>query len=156
MKHRQISSLIPLSMLLATGLVMSACSKTVFVDCPDLSAPEEGAQAFVEMDVTGERIDTRLNGVNAECTLNNDGSVSVDLAIGLKMTRVFYKEKMPGVAQIDLVTVVLDENDVVVRTEPMAYKAGFADYERIDYPIVDYRTTVIEGQRLVVSLLPAL
>ena len=54
------------------------------------------------MDVTGERIDTRLNGVNAECTLNNDGSVSVDLAIGLKMTRVFYKEKMPGVAQIDL------------------------------------------------------
>ena len=44
MKHRQISSLIPLSMLLATGLVMSACSKTVFVDCPDLSAPEEGAR----------------------------------------------------------------------------------------------------------------
>lgn len=156
MKQPQISSLIPLSMVLATGLALSACSKTEYVACPALSAPEEGAQTFVEMDVTGERIDTRLNGVDALCTLNNDGSVAVDLSIGLKMTRLFYQDKMPGVAQIDIVTVILDENDGVVRTEPMAYKAGFADYERVDYPIVEYRTTVVDGQRLVVSLLPAL
>ena len=152
MKH----PLITLSTLLTVGLVLSACSKPDIVGCPDLSAPEEGANVFVKMDNTGEMIDTRLNGVDGLCTLNADGSIDVDLSIGLKMTRPFYQDKKPGVAQIDIVTVILDESDNVVRTEPAAYKAGFADYDRADYPIVEYGTTVTDGQRSVISLLPAL
>ena len=55
---------------------------------PTISAPEEGAHAFVRSDNAKQLFDVRLNGVKAICTRHGRAARMVALSVGLK-TKAF-------------------------------------------------------------------
>ena len=150
--HLHRFSLVSASLGVAT-LLAACASDPVYVACPDITAPEEGVEAFMLMDTTNEVVNVRLNGVTARCEAVEDG-IDMAVSIGLKLKRV-PAEKLPaGVAQVNIAGVVVEEDGSVGASKTLRYKAGFTDNRQILYPVVDYQVTVKTGQRLVVSLLP--
>ena len=77
MKQMSFMALIGCSVLLA-----GCASQDEVVFCPTISAPEEGARAFVRSDNVKQVFDVRLNGVNAICTRHNSGGTMVALSVG--------------------------------------------------------------------------
>ena len=154
MKSSHLHRFSLLSASLGVATLLAACaSDPVYVACPDITAPEEGVEAFMLMDTTNEVVNVRLNGVTARCEAVEDG-IDTAVSIGLKLKRV-PAEKLPaGVAQVNIAGVVVEEDGSVGASETLRYKAGFTDNRQILYPVVDYQVTVKTGQRLVVSLLP--
>ena len=141
---------------LGAATLLAACaSDPVYIACPDITAPEEGVEAFMLMDGSNEVVNARLNGVTALCEAAEDG-IEMAVSIGLKIKRL-PAEKLPaGVAQINIAGVIVEEDGAIGASETLQYKAGFTDNRQILYPVVDYQITVKAGQRLVVSLLPGL
>ena len=154
MKSSHLHRFSLLSASLGVATLLAACaSDPVYVACPDITAPEEGVEAFMLMDATNEVVNVRLNGVTARCEAVEDG---IDMAVssGLKLKRVSAEKLPAGVAQVNIAGVVVEEDGSVGASETLRYKAGFTDNRQILYPVVDYQVTVKTGQRLVVSLLP--
>lgn len=154
MKSSHLHRFSLLSASLGVATLLAACaSDPVYVACPDITAPEEGVEAFMLMDTTNEVVNVRLNGVTARCEAVEDG-IDMAVSIGLKLKRVSAEKLPAGVAQVNIAGVVVEEDGSVGASETLRYKAGFTDNRQILYPVVDYQVTVKTGQRLVVSLLP--
>ena len=154
MKSSHLHRFSLLSASLGVATLLAACaSDPVYVACPDITAPEEGVEAFMLMDATNEVVNVRLNGVTARCEAVEDG-IDMAVSIGLKLKRVSAEKLPAGVAQVNIAGVVVEEDGSVGASETLRYKAGFTDNRQILYPVVDYQVTVKTGQRLVVSLLP--
>ena len=154
------SSLLPwlpsLSVSLGAATLLAACaSDPVYVACPDITAPEEGVEAFMQMDDTNEVVNARLNGVTARCEAV-EGGIEMAVSIGLKIKRLPAETLPAGVAQINIAGMIVEEDGAVGASETLRYKAGFTDNTQILYPVVDYKVTVKTGQRLVVSLIPGI
>jgi len=142
---------------LVTAALLAGCAgDPEYVTCPDMTAPEAGAEAFMRIDESGEIVNARLNGVRARCEQVGENGISMDLSIGLKIKRLSAEEYPAGVAQINVVALVAEGDKVVSSSEPIRYKAGFRKGQRIMYPVVAHELTVTEGQRLIVSLVPGL
>ena len=157
MKRRPSHSLFAASPLLVAAALLAGCAgDPEYIKCPELTAPEEGAEAFMRIDETGEIVNARLNGVRARCEKVGDDGVSMELSVGLKIKRLSAEEYPAGVAQINVVGLVAEGDNVVSNPPPIRYKAGFRKGQRIMYPVVDYDITVTEGQRLILSLVPGL
>ena len=82
MKNRSLIAL--LGCLVFLG---SCASDDDLVLCPSLSAPPEGARAFIVTDEHQQTVDVRLNGVRAECTAEANGNILMAVKAGLKLTR---------------------------------------------------------------------
>ena len=157
MKRRIKNRILAASPLLVTAALLAGCTGGPdYVKCPELTAPEGGAEAFMRIDETGEIVNTRMNGVRASCEKVGDDGISMELSVGLKIKRLTAEEYPAGVAQVNVVGLVADGNKVVSSQPPIRYKAGFRKGERIMYPVVDYDVTVKQGQRLILSLVPGL
>ena len=161
MKHQPRTSLSAFSArvvaLGAAGFALASCTSTPdYVACPEVSAPREGTQAYMRMDDTREVIDVRMNGVNGLCEAADGGATLMNVSIGLKLKRAAGEDLEAGVAQIDLIGIVVGPDNDVVETNAIKYKAGFAKGQRLNYPVAEYKITVADGNRLVLSLLPAL
>jgi len=157
MKRQFLRPFLPLCAMIASGAMLAACAgDPVYVACPDITAPKEGTAAFMKMDDTGEIVDVRLNGVRGLCEPLDGGGTSVDLSVGLKLKRVARDNIPAGVAQIDIISFIVDGDDKVVSSDPVKYQAGFSKGTRIIYPVAEYSTKVGEGQRIVLSLVPTL
>lgn len=152
--HLQRFSLLSAS-LGAVALLGACASDPVYVACPDITAPEEGVEAFMLMDDTNEVVNARLNGVTARCEAAENG-IAMAVSIGLKLKRLPAAQLPAGVAQINIAGLVVEADGSVGSSQTLRYKAGFTDNSRILYPVVDYQVTVKTGQRLVVSLVPGL
>jgi len=156
MKHQSHTRFFPLSAVFAGAALLSACAgDPVYVACPEITAPPEGTAAFMKMDDTGEVIDVRMNGVRGLCQ-PVDGGKQVDVAVGLKMKRAAAAKLPAGVAEIELIGFIVDADDTVVNSEKLIYKTGFRDGARMHYPVAEYSAVLTDGQRLVLSLVPAL
>ena len=83
------------AMLGSIVFLASCSSKDELVFCPPLSAPVEGARAFVLTDEQKQTVDVRLNGVRARCTAEADGSILMEVKAGLKMTRDLAQNAAP-------------------------------------------------------------
>ena len=157
MKCRILNRFLAASPLLVTAALLAGCAGDPdYVKCPELTAPEEGAEAFMRIDETGEIVNARLNGVRALCEKVGDDGISMELSVGLKIKRLTAEEYPAGVAQVNVVGLVAEGDKVVSSQPPIRYKAGFRKGERIMYPVVDYDVTVKQGQRLILSLVPGL
>jgi hypothetical protein len=157
MKRRIKNRLFAALPLLVTAALLAGCTGGPdYVKCPELTAPEEGAEAFMRIDETGEIVNARMNGVRVSCETVGDEGISMELSIGLKIKRLSAEEYPAGVAQVNVVGLVADGDKVVSSQPPIRYKAGFRKGERIMYPVVDYDVTVKQGQRLILSLVPGL
>lgn len=157
MKRRTLNRIFAVSPVLVTAALLAGCSiGSEYVKCPELTAPEEGAEAFMRIDETGEIINARMNGVRAICEKVGDDGISMKLTVGLKIRRLGAEGYPAGVAQVNVVGVVAEGDKIVSSEAPVRYKAGFKKGEMMMYPVVDYNVTVKQGQRLIVSLVPGL
>ncbi|MGB1176318.1 MAG: hypothetical protein ACPIFQ_00785 [Candidatus Puniceispirillaceae bacterium] len=157
MKRRILNRFFAASPLLVTAALLAGCTgDPAYVKCPELTAPEEGTEAFMRIDDTGEIINARLNGVRARCKQVGDDGVSMELSIGLKIKRLNPGDLPAGVAQVNVAALVAEGDKVVSTSPPIRYKAGFKKGQQLIYPVVDHDVTVRQGQRLILSLVPEL
>ena len=145
----------PLPALLGCLVLLGSCSSNDdVVFCPPLSAPPEGARAFVVTDEHRQIVDVRLNGVRALCTVEANGDVLMEVKAGLKLTRNLAENAEPDIAVVPMMTAILDANDQVVSNDSFGYKNGFdTDLERL-LPIVEFELVIPSGGRAVISLTP--
>ena len=145
----------PLPALLGCLVFLSSCSfNDDVVFCPPLSAPPEGARAFVLTDEHRQIVNVRLNGVRAQCTAEANGDVLMEVKAGLKLTRNLAENAEPDIAVVPMMTAILDTDDQVVSNGSFGYKNGFdADLERL-LPVVEFELVVPVGGRAVISLTP--
>ena len=113
------SSLLPwlpsLSVSLGAATLLAACaSDPVYVACPEITAPEEGVEAFMQMDDTNEVVNARLNGVTARCEAV-EGGIEMAVSIGLKIKRLPAETLPAGVAQINIAGMTVEEDGAVGR-----------------------------------------
>ena len=141
----------------AAGLALASCAGMPdYIACPEVSAPREGTQAYMRMDETREIFDVRMNGVNGLCEAADGGGTEMTVSVGLKLKRAAEGDLVAGVAQVDMIGIVVDADNNVVETKPIKYVTGFRKGQRLHYPVAEYKITVAEGNRLVLSLLPSL
>ena len=76
------------------------------VACPTISAPEEGARAFVRSDNAKQKFDVRLNGVTAICTRHKSGGTAVALTVGLKIERSLAEGMENDVVAVPMMTAI--------------------------------------------------
>ena len=136
-------------------MFLSSCALlSDVVSCPPLSAPPEGARAFVMTDEHRQIVDVRLNGVRAQCTAEANGDVLMEVKAGLKLTRNLTENAEPDIAVVPIMTAILDADDKVVSNGSFGYKNGFdSDLDRL-FPVVEFELVVPSGGRAVVSLSP--
>ena len=152
---KQISKPLCAASLLSLGLVLSACSSDdIFVACPSITVPEEGARAFITTDNKGDTVDARFNGISASCTQLDNGNTNVLVAAGLKLKRE--AASGPDVLSIGLISAIVDADGVVIGNDRQTYKAGFQETGLLKYPVADIEYEVPAGARLVISLTPTL
>ena len=149
MKHRSLPA------LLGCLVFLSSCaSDDAVVLCPSLSAPPEGARAFVVTDEHQQTVDVRLNGVRAECTAEVNGNILMAVKAGLKLTRNLAENAEADIAVVPMMTAILDADDQVVSNDSFGYKNGFdTDLARL-LPVVEFELVVPAGGRAVISLTP--
>ena len=149
MKHRSLPA------LLGCLVFLSSCaSDDAVVLCPSLSAPPEGARAFVVTDEHQQTVDVRLNGVRAECTAEVNGNILMAVKAGLKLTRNLAENAEADIAVVPMMTAILDADDQVVSNDSFGYKNGFdTDLARL-LPVVEFELVVPAGGRAVISLKP--
>jgi len=149
MKHRSLPA------LLGCLVFLSSCaSDGDLVLCPSLSAPPEGARAFVVTDEYQQTVDVRLNGVRAECTAEANGNILMAVKAGLKLTRNLAENAEADIAVVPMMTAILDADDQVVSNDSFGYKNGFdTDLARL-LPVVEFELVVPAGGRAVISLTP--
>ena len=149
MKHRSLPA------LLGCLVFLSSCaSDDAVVLCPSLSAPPEGARAFVVTDEHQQTVDVRLNGVRAECTAEVNGNILMAVKAGLKLTRNLAENAEADIAVVPMMTATLDADDQVVSNDSFGYKNGFdTDLARL-LPVVEFELVVPAGGRAVISLTP--
>lgn len=124
--------------------------------CPPLSAPPEGARAFVVTDDYQQTVDVRLNGVRAQCTVKANGNILMAVKAGLKLTRDLAENAEADIAVVPMMTAILDADDQVVSNDSFGYKNGFdTDLARL-LPVVEFELVVPSGGRAVMSLTPSL
>ncbi len=141
--------------LLGCLVFLSSCaSDNEVVLCPSLSAPPEGARAFVVTDEHQQTVDVRLNGVRAECTAEANGNILMAVKAGLKLTRNLAENDEADIALVPMMTAILDADDQVVSNDSFGYKNGFdIDLGRL-LPVVEFELVVPSGGRAVISLMP--
>jgi hypothetical protein len=149
MKNRSLPA------LLGCLVFLSSCaSDDDLVLCPSLSAPPEGARAFVVTDEHQQTVDVRLNGVRAECTAEANGNILMAVKAGLKLTRNLAENAEADIAVVPMMTAILDADDQVVSNDSFGYKNGFGtDLARL-LPVVEFELVVPAGGRAVISLTP--
>ena len=141
--------------LLGCLIFFSSCSSDdELVFCPPLTAPPEGARAFVVTDENRQIVDVRLNGVRAQCSAEANGDVLMEVKAGLKLTRSLAENAGPDIVVVPMMTAILDADDRVVSNNSFGYKNGFnTDLERL-LPVVVFELVVPSGGRAVISLTP--
>ena len=150
MKQMLFMALIGCSVLLA-GCV----SRDEVVLCPTISAPEEGAHAFVRSDNAKQVFDVRLNGVNATCTRHNSGGTMVVLSVGLKIKRSLVDGAENDFVAVPMMSAIVDANQTVMSNQEFGYLVGFDKGSDSKFPVAEIEQLVPADARLVISLRPA-
>ena len=136
-------------------LLFAGCASTETVDCPPISAPEEGARAFVRSDNTKQIFDVRLNGVEASCTQHRSGGTVVMLTVGLKLDRNLGENRDADVVAVPMMTAMINDQQAIISNDEFGYVVGFDQDNKQQYPTVEIKKIVPDNARLVISLRPA-
>ncbi|MDC1383239.1 hypothetical protein N8500_07110 [Candidatus Puniceispirillum sp.] len=145
-----------LSALIGYVVLFSGCvSKSDVVTCPKISAPEEGAQAFVRAGEIMQSFVVRLNGVTAECRSHKSGGTEVALMVGLKLSRNLVDGKEQAFLSVPMMTATVNELGTVIANDEFGYRVGFDRNDDQKYPTVEIEKLIPANARLVISLKPS-
>ena len=150
MKQISLIALIGCSVLLA-----GCASQDEVVFCPTISAPEEGARAFVRSDDAKQVFDVRLNGVNAICTRHSTGGTMLALSVGLKVKRSLADGVKNDVVAVPMMLAIVGANQTVISNQEFGYRVGFDKGSNSKFPVAEIEQLVPADARLVISLRPA-
>ena len=142
--------------LIGCSVLWAGCaSQDEVVLCPAISAPEEGAHAFVRSDNAKQLFDVRLNGVKAICTRHNSGGTMVALSVGLKIKRSLTDGEENDVVAVPMMSAIVDANQTVMSNQEFGYLVGFDKGSDSKFPVAEVEQLVPAEARLVISLRPA-
>ena len=145
-----------LQALIGCSVIFAGCAnKDNIIVCPAISAPAEGARAFVRSDTGGQIFDVRLNGVEATCTRHRSGGTAMELTVGLKLERNLNEGGDADVLAVPMMTAMVDEQQLVISNNEFGYRIGFEKGVKKQYPTVEIEKIVPVNSRLVISLKPA-
>ena len=153
--NKSPSILIGLALAAISFSGCSVISKEV-VDCPQITAIPEAAEAFVKTDALEHLVDVRFNGVSTSCTKKRNGKIKMEVAAGLKAVRAFADKGEADVAIIGMAMAILGPDDKMVSNEAFGYRIGFGKGVRASYPIAEFDFVVDANQRVVLMLTPTL
>ncbi len=153
--NKSPSILIGLAFVAISFSGCSVVSKEV-VDCPQITAMPEAAEAFVNTDDLAHLVDVRFNGVSTSCTKKRNGKIKMEVAAGLKAVRTFADKGEADVAIIGMAMAVLGPDEKMVSNEAFGYRIGFGSGVRSQYPIAEFDLVVEADQRVVLMLTPTL
>jgi hypothetical protein len=141
--------------VIGCSVLLAGCaSQDKGVFCPTISAPEEGARAFVRSDDAKQVFDVRLNGVSAICTPHNSGGTMVALSVGLKIKRSLAEGAENDVVAVPMMSAIIDTNQTVMSNQEFGYVVGFDKGSDSKFPVAEVEQLVPAGARLVISLRP--
>jgi len=126
-----------------------------FSTCPPISAPEEGARAFVRTDESKQIVDVRLNGVDATCSLKDSGDTEMHIKVGLKLKRTLDEGSGADVIAVPMMTATVDNSGNVIGNDQFGYKVGIETEEKLIYPVAEFEAIIPAGARIVLSLVPS-
>ena len=129
--------------LIGCSVLFAGCaSKEEVVNCPFISAPAEGARAFVRSDMAGQLFDVRLNGVQANCMRHKSGGTMMELTVGLKLNRNLGEGRDADVLAVPMMTAMVDEQQTVISNGEFGYSVGFGKGVKQQYPTVEIEKIV--------------
>lgn len=137
------------------ALLSGCANKNEVVTCPMISAPQEGARAFVRSDKAGQIVDVRLNGVVSKCARHKSGGTNVMLTVGLKLDRNLGEGSGAIVIAVPMMTAIVDDQQTVISNDEFGYRVGFNKGIKQKYPTAEIEKIVPANARLVISLKPA-
>ena len=139
--------------VIGCSVLFAGCAgKEEIVICPIISAPAEGARAFVRSDIAGQLFDVRLNGVEANCTRHKSGDTMMELTVGLKLNRNLGEGRDADVLAVLMMTAVVDDQQAIISNDEFGYSVGFDKGVKHQYPTVEIEKIVPLNSRLVISL----
>ena len=153
--NKALSIIAGLTLAAISSSGCSIVSKEV-VDCPQITAPPEAAEAFIKTDALGHLVDLRFNGVSTSCTKKPNGKIKMQVAAGLKAVRTFADKGEADVAIVSMAMAILGPDDKVVSNEAFGYRIGFGKGAHAKYPIAEFDFVVDANQRVVIMLTPTL
>ena len=153
--NKSPSILIGLALAAISFSGCSVISKEV-VDCPQITAMPEAAEAFVKTDALAHLVDVRFNGVSTSCIKKSDGKIKMEVAAGLKAVRTLADKGEADVAIIGMAMAILGPDDEMVSNEAFGYRIGFGKGVQASYPIAEFDFVVDADQRVVLMLTPTL
>lgn len=135
-------------------LLLSACSsfEPERFYCNDkLTAVELGSRVQLTATETAQRVDVRLNGVSAECYLENEVTV-FEVSAGLKLTRDLAEASDTTQVEVPFLVSVVDDDEQIVGHQSFGYKMAFRKDNGSLYPVAEFDVEAPTDGRIILSL----
>jgi len=141
-------------LLAGTALLLSACSTFEperFACNSKVTAVELGARVQLVSSETSQPVEARLNGVTAQCYLDDDETV-FEVSVGLKLTRDLAVSGEATGVQVPFVVAVVDGNEKVKNHDSFGYRMAFAKNNDSLYPVVEFEIEAPKDGRIILSM----
>jgi len=141
-------------LLAGTALLLSACSTFEperFACNSKVTAVELGARVQLVSSETSQPVEARLNGVTAQCYLDDDETV-FEVSVGLKLTRDLAVSGEATGVQVPFVVAVVDGNEKVKNHDSFGYRMAFAKNTDSLYPVVEFEIEAPKDGRIILSM----
>ena len=141
-------------LLAGTALLLSACSTFEperFACNSKVTAVELGARVQLVSSETSQPVEARLNGVTAQCYLDDDETV-FEVSVGLKLTRDLAVSGEATGVQVPFVVAVVDGNEKVKNHDSFGYRMAFAKNTDSLYPAVEFEIEAPKDGRIILSM----
>ena len=141
-------------LLAGTALLLSACSTFEperFACNSKVTAVELGARVQLVSSETSQPVEARLNGVTAQCYLDDDETV-FEVSVGLKLTRDLAVSSEATGVQVPFVVAVVDGNEKVKNHDSFGYRMAFAKNNDSLYPVVEFEIEAPKDGRIILSM----
>lgn len=143
-------------LLAGSVLLLSACSTfqpEQFSCNSKVTALEVGARVQLVSAETAQPVEARLNGVNAECYLDNQATV-YEVSVGLKLSRDLADSFEPTLLQVPFVVAVVNGAEQVIKHDSFGYKMAFPKGAETLYPVVEFEIEAPQDGRIILSMTP--
>ncbi|EHI49263.1 hypothetical protein HIMB100_00008330 [SAR116 cluster alpha proteobacterium HIMB100] len=141
-------------LLAGTALLLSACSTFEperFACNSKVTAVELGTRVQLVSSETSQPVEARLNGVTAQCYLDDDETV-FEVSVGLKLTRDLAVSGEATGVQVPFVVAVVDGNEKVKNHDSFGYRMAFAKNNDSLYPVVEFEIEAPKDGRIILSM----
>lgn len=141
-------------LLVGSTLLLSACSTFEperFSCSSKVTAVELGSRVDLVSSETSQPVQARLNGVTAQCYLDDDEMV-FEVSVGLKVSRDLADSLEATGLQVPFVIAVVNGDEQVTSYDSFGYRMAFSKGTDSLYPVVEFETNAPKDGRIILSM----